>query len=86
MIYFSISAYFVLIYLSDAQVASRPTETKKSCPYDESEWNERAANMFCQGLDSYHCFLAEDGISVKESCIERTLILNGNALFLKYFV
>lgn len=64
-------------YLKDAQVASRPTETKESCPYNESEWNERAANIFCQGSDSYHCFLAEDGISVKESCIERTLILNG---------
>lgn len=64
-------------YLKDAQVASRPTETKERCPYNESEWNERAANIFCQGSDSYHCFLAEDGISVKESCIERTLVLNG---------
>lgn len=40
--------------------------------------------MFCQGLDSYHCFLAEDGVSVKESCIEKTLILDGTISYFNY--
>lgn len=58
-------------------MTAKPTRYSGRCPFNESEWNERAAEMLCQGSDSYHCFLAEDGVSVKESCIERTLILNG---------
>nr|XP_034338176.1 uncharacterized protein LOC105327481 [Crassostrea gigas] len=68
---------WIFIFLKDAQVTSRPTETEGRCPYNESEWKEWGAKMFCQGSDSYHCFLAEDGFSVKESCIQKTLILNG---------
>lgn len=33
--------------------------------------------MFCQGLDLYYCFLVEDGVFVKENCIEKILILDG---------
>lgn len=68
---------WTFICLKDALVTSRPTSTKDRCPFNESEWKERASEMFCQGSDSYHCFLAEDGVSVKESCIEKTLILDG---------
>lgn len=68
---------WTFICLKDALVTSRPTSTKDRCPLNESEWKERASEMFCQGSDSYHCFLAEDGVSVKESCIEKTLILEG---------
>lgn len=68
---------WTFICLKDTLVTSRPTSTKDRCPFNESEWKERASEMFCQGSDSYHCFLAEDGVSVKESCIEKTLILDG---------
>lgn len=68
---------WTFICLKDALVTSRPSSTKDRCPFNESEWKERASEMFCQGSDSYHCFLAEDGVSVKESCIEKTLILDG---------
>lgn len=68
---------FIILCLKDAYVTAKPTRYNDRCPFNESEWNERADIMFCQGSDSYHCFLAEDGVSVKESCIERTLILNG---------
>lgn len=81
LLFFKSVTFFVIllafIYPKDTQVASRPAGTIDRCPYNESEWTERATNMFCQGSDSYHCFLAEGGFSVKESCIEKTLILEG---------
>lgn len=40
--------------------------------------------MFCQGLDLYYCFLVEDGVFVKESCIEKILILDGIILYFNY--
>lgn len=67
----------MLLCLNDAYVTAKPTRYNGRCPFNESEWKERASEMFCQGSDSYHCFLAEDRVSVKENCIERTLILNG---------
>lgn len=77
-LFFKSVTFFILSFnIICPKVTSRPTGTGIRCPYNESEWNERAAQMFCQGSDSYHCFLTEDGVSVKESCIERTLILNG---------
>lgn len=77
-LFFKSVTFFILSFnIISPKVTSRPTGTGIRCPYNESEWNERAAQMFCQGSDSYHCFLTEDGVSVKESCIERTLILNG---------
>ncbi|XP_065934603.1 uncharacterized protein [Magallana gigas] len=72
---------FILLYLKDAYVTAKPTRNNGRCPFNESEWKEAADKMFCQGSDSYHCFLAEDGVSVKESCIEKTLILNGHCPF-----
>lgn len=68
---------YILLYLKDSHVTAKPTRYNGRCPFNESEWKEAADKMFCQGSDSYHCFLAEDGVSVKESCIEKTLILNG---------
>lgn len=62
-------------------MAAKPTRNKGRCPFNESEWKEAADEMLCQGSDSYHCFIAEDGVSVKESCIEKTLILNGHCPF-----
>lgn len=73
----SVTFFVILLAFIYPKVASRPTGTIDRCPYNESEWTERATNMFCQGSDSYHCFLAEGGFSVKESCIEKTLILEG---------
>lgn len=67
----------MLLCLNDAYVTAKPTRYNGRCPFNESEWKEAADEMFCQGSDSYHCFLAEDRVSVKENCIERTLILNG---------
>lgn len=68
---------YILLYLKDAYVTAKPIRNNGRCPFNESEWKEAADKMFCQGSDSYHCFLTEDGVSVKESCIEKTLILNG---------
>lgn len=68
---------FILLCLKEAYVTAKPTRYNGRCPFNESEWKEAADKMFCQGSDSYHCFLAEDGVSVKESCIEKTLILEG---------
>lgn len=68
---------WMCICLKDSPVTSWPSRIGHRCPYNESEWKERAAEMFCQGSDSYHCFLAKDGNSVKESCTEKTLILHG---------
>ncbi|XP_056008885.1 uncharacterized protein LOC125648651 [Ostrea edulis] len=66
-----------LIYLKgDAAPTSEGVGNVK-CPYNESEWKERSANFFCQGKDVYHCFLAENQISVKEKCIERTTLQKG---------
>lgn len=73
----SVTFFVILLAFIYPKVASRPTGTIDRCPYNESEWTERASKMFCQGSDSYHCFLAEGGFSVKESCIEKTLILEG---------
>lgn len=69
---------WIFISLKVVPVTSRPSRNELDrCPLNESEWSERAAGMFCQGSDSYHCFLTENKLSVKETCIEKTLILEG---------
>ncbi|XP_062574050.1 uncharacterized protein LOC134235891 isoform X1 [Saccostrea cucullata] len=65
-----------LFHVIDAFPPSK-SQSAKTCPYNETEWMKRSTKFFCQGKEVYHCFLAEDEVSVKEKCVERTMMLKG---------
>lgn len=53
----------------------------QNCPHNKSEWENRAATKPCQGDDVYHCLLSSDKATVKEYCIEKSLVLEGGAFY-----
>nr|XP_022336424.1 uncharacterized protein LOC111132847 isoform X1 [Crassostrea virginica] len=65
----------------DGMTAPSPLQYPYRCPYNQSEWEDRASILKCQGNDVYHCLLSADKVSVKENCIERSLVLQGHCPF-----
>ncbi|XP_062602014.1 uncharacterized protein LOC134263656 [Saccostrea cucullata] len=47
------------------------------CPLNKTEWENKSKKFFCQGSEEYHCFLMEDALSRRESCIEVAKIVEG---------
>uniref|UniRef100_A0A8W8JXN9 Uncharacterized protein n=1 Tax=Magallana gigas TaxID=29159 RepID=A0A8W8JXN9_MAGGI len=70
-----------LNYFQGALGIRRLSGFVERCPFNESEWKERATHMFCQETDTYHCLLTEDEVSVKEQCLQRSLVLNDRICF-----
>lgn len=52
-----------------------------NCPHNKLEWENRAASKSCQGDDVYHCLLSNDKTTVKEDCIEKSLVLKGGVFY-----
>nr|XP_022336401.1 uncharacterized protein LOC111132831 isoform X2 [Crassostrea virginica] len=65
----------------DVMTAPSPLQYHYRCPYNQSEWEDRASILNCHGNDVYHCLLSADKVSVKENCIERSLVLQDRICF-----
>ena len=70
---------FLPLVFTDAIAA--PTLLQQKCPYNQSEWENRATVVLCQGNDVYHCLRDEDKKSVRELCLERSLVLQGEKFY-----
>nr|XP_022336398.1 uncharacterized protein LOC111132830 [Crassostrea virginica] len=72
---------FILLTLLCGDAIAAPTLLQRKCPYNQSQWEDRATVVLCQGNDVYHCLRGEDKNSVTELCVERSLVLQGNCPF-----
>nr|XP_022336402.1 uncharacterized protein LOC111132832 [Crassostrea virginica] len=72
---------FILLTLLCGDAIAAPTLLQQKCPYNQSEWEDRATVVLCQGNDVYHCLPGKDKTSVRELCVERSLVLQGNCPF-----